>query len=99
MLRRDYNLRNVLLCLGSTFGSFVVSIGTWHSCVQWIDGGAAARFLGGIFLFSLPAILWERVALPVLELPTRDVVRRRALHGPQLQASVHERDGLRGGRS
>ena len=62
MLRRDYNLRNVLLCLGSTFGSFVVSIGTWHSCVQWIDGGAAARFLGGIFLFSLPAILWGAFA-------------------------------------
>ena len=62
MLQRNYNLRNVLLCLGSTFGSFVVSIGTWHSCVQWVDGGAAARFLGGIFLFSLPAILWGAFA-------------------------------------
>ena len=58
MLRRDYNLRNVLLCLGTVFGGFVVSIGSWHSCVQWRDGGAAARFLGGIFLFSLPVIVW-----------------------------------------
>ena len=58
MLRRDYNLRNVLLCLGTAFGGFVVSIGSWHSCVQWRDVGVDTRFLGGVFLFSLPVIVW-----------------------------------------